>query len=80
MNRILRQEILIKPCRCTQFYCDQNVDLSVRRLRTDPSGTPLESYKQTYLRSDQVYEEVSSRCTMRVNVNADLEVVSADVM
>jgi hypothetical protein len=78
LNRVLRQEIMIKPCRCVTFSCDQTIDLSVNLLESDPSGTPLDIYKQKFFLSDQKFLDVSSSCTYLTNVMPTMEVAAAE--
>ena len=66
--------MVIKPCRCRTFSCDQKIDLSVRLLEIDPAGSPLDEYKSIYLPSDQRYLDVTATCVYRVNVMPNLQV------
>lgn len=80
LNRILKQEIAIKPCRCRTYSCDQTVDLSVRLLKIDADAHPLIQYKQKYFTVDQEYLDVTSSCTYQANVMPNIQVASAEVL
>ena len=64
LNRILAEEMMVKPCRCKVASCKQTIDLTIRHLHI-LSGKS--KYKQMYS-SERTSKSVIMQCDYTVNV------------
>ena len=82
LNRVLRQEVLIKPCRCAVRSCLQTIELSLRSLiLRKNSSTSL--YDQKYAAAQQGGQEfLDARlsCDYYVDLEPTLQVYAAKVL